>query len=71
MENVKNETLWKSDNEKWIIKKDDAGRIVIIENSFYSHFPVIYDDNTIGYDNPFIIPNYVKKELQKIVNELN
>lgn len=61
------EVVW--ENKKWkvfiYLNKNTNRQSVGVANDFYSDWPIKYSDGRIGYDNPYIIPKYVKVQVAK------
>lgn len=67
---IYNNVLWVSPNRKWILYVNDDYKIILedIINGV-GQFPIMYNDNSIGYDNPYIIPKYVKENTSRCINK--
>jgi hypothetical protein len=64
--------LWQSKNEKWLINKVMHPRTrriqVEVTDGWMAQYPILYDGgDTVGYDDPFIIPKYVRNQIRKIM----
>lgn len=67
---IYNNVLWVSPNRKWILYVNDDYKIILedIINGV-GQFPIMYNDNSIGYDNSYIIPKYVKENTSRCINK--
>ncbi len=56
-------------NKKWSIEvctipKTGKKTLVVIRDEFYTDFVMRYEDKTIAFDNPEIIPKYIKDKVR-------
>ncbi|MFW6029073.1 MAG: hypothetical protein ACOCRO_02335 [Halanaerobiales bacterium] len=64
--------LWTSPNGKWkivIISWRDWERIAVTDDWFMD-YPIQYDNGHIVYDYPERIPQYVKEQVYKVMDEV-
>lgn len=68
------------ENDVWTITDIGRRQSLMIDNHNSSHlswhidYPIMYDNETVAYDNPFLVPQYIKdkvkvnlrKKLQKL-----
>ena len=71
MENIV--VYWASKNGLWKIGKWDTsvGRRWYIENTDtgFNDNPIIYDDGRVAFDEPYILPKYVKEQFKILANK--
>ena len=67
---------WKSPNKIWWIHRREIDRMrgkpeskLVIENmtTGYVDIPIVYKNRKVAFDNPFILPKYVKQQYKKMV----
>ena len=67
------DVLWTSKNGLWEIGKRgfDGGMRWYIEDTTTgcSDNPVVYDDGRVGFDDPYFLPKYVKKQFKILANK--
>ena len=61
---VEGRILYQKNN--WIIEKDNNKYYIHNLKEFYTDNPVIIDNN-VKFDNPYIVPEYIKKTFKKLV----
>ncbi len=66
-----NKLLWESDNGKWkigIVDWRSTSRRFAISDSIFIQYPTIYDNGKIGFDNPTLLPKYVKEKANELLS---
>ena len=58
---------WKSSNGIWWIHKLKGKWVIEDMRDGCIDFPIIYKSRKIAFDNPFILPKYVKLQFKKMV----
>ena len=60
--------LWCSNNRVWILYESDYG--IMLENTTQGtvDYPIMYNNGDIVYDH-FYLPNYVKKNVKRVINK--
>lgn len=66
------QVLWVSSNRKWVLYKNEDDRMLLEDVvTGEGQFPIIYDDGHVVYDNPCIVPNYVKENVSRCLRKYN
>lgn len=60
--------LWCSSNLVWILYESDYG--IMLENTTKGtvDYPIMYNNGDIVYDH-YYLPNYVKKNVKRVINK--
>lgn len=62
-------TIVPKQKSNWSLEIDtEATRqkyLLVNHKTFFCDMPIVYDDKTIAYDNPYRIPKYVKNFVRK------
>lgn len=61
--------LWESSNGKWTIRVTLVSknhRTYMIVGEANCDYPVVYEDGSVGYDFPELLPQYVKDKMEQI-----
>ena len=70
---MKDVLYWRSKNGRWEIIKTETHRgmqwMIVNTDSGYNDNPIIYDDGKFGFDNPYYLPKYVKKQFKILVKK--
>jgi len=56
--------------ETYINKNTNKISIVVIKDKIRSEFPIRYSNGHVVYDNPYILPFYIKNKVKKYFNNL-
>ena len=66
--------LWTSKNNKWKIgivewhpNSKKSWNKYAISDGWFTQYPTVYDDNTIGYSYPYKLPKYVKEKAKELL----
>lgn len=67
-----NIVLWQSQNEKWTISKVMNPRTrrvqVEVSDGWQAQYPILYNNGeTIAYDYPEYIPQYVRNQVRRVM----
>lgn len=59
--------LWVSPNRKWILYVNEDYHRIVLEDVINGEgqFPIMYNDGSVAYDNPYVIPKYVKENITR------
>ena len=68
---IYNNVLWVSPNRKWILYVNEDYHRIVLEDVINGEgqFPIMYNDGSVAYDNPYIIPKYVKENTSRCINK--
>jgi len=58
--------VWENKYKKYCIIYDDMLGFMI-DDGFYLFKPCVYYDLRVAYDNPFILPKYIKDKFEQLV----
>ena len=63
--------LWVSSNRKWVLYLNEDWHRIVLEDVINGEgqFPIMYNDGSIAYDNPYIVPKYVKENIARCLNK--
>lgn len=63
--------MWESGNNKWQISKyrHHTGRVkVLVTDGYFCDYPILYDETeTVAYDYPERVPQYVREQVKRIM----
>lgn len=63
--------IWLSSNKRWIFYINDCGHFQIEKlGGWIGDLPLLYDDDSVVYDNSYNIPKYIKDKVQKTLISL-
>lgn len=66
-----NNVIWLSNNKNWIFYVNECEHFQIEKiDSFIADIPLLYDDDSVVYDNPSNIPKYIKNKVRKTLLDL-
>jgi hypothetical protein len=70
---VYNKVLWVSPNRKWVLYVNEDYNRIMLEDVINGEgqFPIMYNDGSVAYDNPFIVPKYVKENVARCLRKYN
>ena len=69
MNNQEKITLWNKGN--WELLKTKEYYQLVNNKTLYTDYPIKYQDtDDIAYNNPYVIPEYVKKSIKKYLYEV-
>lgn len=59
------DTGWRATliNNKWMVFNERKPRTIV-------NYPILYDNGSLGWDNPYAIPKYIKKRFFALINLL-
>ena len=58
---------WKSPNKIWWIHRLKGKTVIEDMRDGYIDYPIIYKNRKVAFDDPFILPKYVKLQFKKMV----
>lgn len=63
--------LWVSPNRKWVLYVNEDYDRIMLEDVINGEgqFPIMYNDGSIAYDNPYIVPKYVKENTARCLSK--
>ena len=66
-----NNVIWVSTNKRWIFYINDCEHFQIEKiNDWVGDLPLLYEDGSVGYNNPENLPRYIKDRVQKTLIKL-
>lgn len=65
--------LWVSPNRKWVLYVNEDYNRIMLEDVINGEgqFPIMDDAGLVAYDNPFLVPKYVRKNVARCLRKYN